>query len=293
MFQILYKSKQFRCIAWLTLVLQITSGCALFYHEHDDHWSSGIDYRSDRLGGYDDRGTSRDSDIDRDRRDNFRDEVTEGIAVGAVVSLGGSKLEPYQRWRYADQLASYILEANPDLKGRVDSYQYVSRRMGKPFETLVKAYRLDGELRGAALDALTAAQLRRRHLMMVSILPVDEEIQLPPERKAVIGRLNAEVDDYYTTQYQTIRLLALQVQVYDTVTGNLVSEEIFRSDDDGVSWATERKSVEYVGNSLLATLSNSALKTIQPGAYPKAPDRDDLIDGIWQRVAASVPDSIY
>jgi len=88
--------------------------------------------------------------------------ATGGLAIGAVVSANGrDALKPYQRWRYADQLASYILHANPQLHGQVDSYEYVSKRMGKPFANLLKSYRLTGDLDGESLDALRSAELRQ------------------------------------------------------------------------------------------------------------------------------------
>ena len=44
-----------------------------------------------------------------------------GLAIGTVVAANGRKaLKPFERWRYADQLASHVLLANPDLEGKVE-----------------------------------------------------------------------------------------------------------------------------------------------------------------------------
>jgi len=52
-----------------------------------------------------------------------QDRLPGGLVVGAVVNAEGrSALKPYQRWRYADQVASHILAVNPGLSGHVDSY---------------------------------------------------------------------------------------------------------------------------------------------------------------------------
>ena len=216
-----------------------------------------------------------------------------GLAVGAVVSANGrDALKPYQRWRYADQLASHILAANPQLQGQVDSYEYVSKRMGAPFAKLVKGYRQTGDLDGLALDALRSAELRRRHLMMVNILPFEEVNELSSDSKDIVGRYNDEVDDYYDVSYQTIRVLALRVQVYDTVAGSKIYDDIFRSDHGGVSLASERTARKYVGNSVVATLSNSLTSGFRDNEYPPAPKTEDVFRFLWGKIAEVVPGSL-
>ena len=214
----------------------------------------------------------------------------DGLAVGAVVSAAGGKaLKPYLRWSYADKLASQILEFNPRMRGQVDSYEYVSRRMGKSFSSLIENYREVGDLDGAALVALREAQLRRRFLMMVNILPLDQVIQLEPDAAPVIGRLNEEVDDYYDMRYQTVRLQELRVQIYDTAAGQKIFDEVFRSDDGGLSLASERSARKYVGNSLVAALSNSLANGFRDSEHPAAPKAEAVLERVWRNVAQALP----
>ena len=212
-----------------------------------------------------------------------------GLALGAVVNgRGRPALKPFERWRYADQLASHILLANPELEGQVDSYEYVSRRVGQPFASLVQGYRLEGDLSSRAIEQFRQHQLRRKYLMMVTITPLDQEIPLTPDREEVAGNLNKEVQDYYEERYQTIRLASVRVQVYDTESAAKVADREFRSDDNGVALATERQSKKYVGNSILAKLSNIATDPNGEGKHPKAPSREVVLNYIWERVAESI-----
>lgn len=216
-----------------------------------------------------------------------------GLAVGAVVNAHGrSPLRAFERWKKADQLASHILYSNPQLQGSVDSYEYVSKRVGEPFESLIQSFRLEGDLSDRALQAFKAAELRRRYLMLVSISPHEESIELQPELDPVIGQMNREIEDYYDARYQTIRLSAVRVQVYDTQQASKVFDQEFRSDDGGVALASERQSREYVGNSLLAALTNSAANGFKRTGYPAAPDKDDVMIYIWQRIANSLPGAV-
>jgi len=289
MYQILYKLKQTRHIAVVCALGLFATSCAFLpghYHGHDHgpgHTSA------DHAGGV--HGGSGDG---YGYGGGARAEVPEsGLAIGAVVAAQGrSALKPYKHWRHADRLASHILNANPHMQGRIDSYEYVSKRMGAPFKELVKSYRLNGDLDAEALNAVRSAQLRRRYLMMVSILPNEETIELSPDKEAVIGRLNEDVDDYYDVRYQTIRLASVRVQVYDTVSGQKLSDDIFRSDDGGVSLAAERNSRKYVGNSIVATISNSATNGFRESEYPPAPANDTVYNYLWGRIARGVPGGV-
>jgi len=108
-----------------------------------------------------------------------QDRLPGGLVVGAVVNAEGrSALKPYQRWRYADQVASHILAVNPGLSGHVDSYEYMAARVGKPLDSLLKGYRREGRFNSDAIEALTQSQLRRRYLMMVNILPNEQSFPL-------------------------------------------------------------------------------------------------------------------
>ena len=273
MFQKLYKWKQIQRITMVCLLGSFSVSCAFLPPLEGESGQSSIGRQGSNIDGV----------------DSFAG-ATGGLAIGAVVSANGrDALKPYQRWRYADQLASYILHANPQLHGQVDSYEYVSKRMGKPFANLLKSYRLTGDLDGESLDALRSAELRRRYLMMVNILPFEEINELSPDSNGVVGKYNEEVDDYYDVQYQTIRVLALRVQVYDTAAGSKIYDDIFRSDHGGVSLATERTSRKYVGNSLVATLSNSFSNGFRDNEYPPAPKTDDVFQFLWGRIAEEVP----
>ena len=120
-----------------------------------------------------------------------------GLVVGAVINASGRPaLSSADRWRYSDQLASSILAANPELSGNIDSYEYLARRVGAPLKSLLKGYRLEGDLNPRALESLKSAELRRRYLMLVSILPEEQSFPLKPDSRPVIGKLNREVHDY-------------------------------------------------------------------------------------------------
>lgn len=221
----------------------------------------------------------------------------EGLIVGAVVhAQGRSALQPFERWRYADQLASHILASHPQLSGSVDSYQYLSRRMGTPLNPLIQSYRLDGELSTRALESLKRAELRRRYLLLASILPNEQSFPLKPDIEPVIGQLNSEVHDYYDLNRQTILMTGVRVQVYDTYSQRKVFDKVVASDDGNHMLATQSRSRQYVGNSLLASISNTvsnALNGSASGAYPAPPKRDDVLTHIWGRIAAQLPGDVF
>ncbi len=219
-----------------------------------------------------------------------------GLAVGFVVNHESSKsLKSYQRHLYSDQLATFILENNPQLKGNIDSYNYVSTRIGKPFESLINSYKLEGDLSPRALTQLKNAQLRRRFLMLVSILPVDEEIQMSVDVEPVLGAAYPEVEDYEDVRYQTGRLKAVKVQVYDTSQGRKVLDQIYSSDHGGLLLAAERNGRRYVGNSLLGAMANSVTNRIRnsgSSGHPPAPSSAATLNYIWERIAKSMPGAI-
>lgn len=220
----------------------------------------------------------------------------DGIAVGFVVNSGAtSALKPYERQRYTDKLASAILELNPDLTGRLDSYGYVSARVGKGFSELINSYRLEGELSNRALRQIETAQLRRRYLMLATIAPVDQVVELPAEVRPRPGPSNYELDDYEQVRLHTVRLNLIRIEVYDTRGGQKVFEEEFSSDDQNTMLATEEGGVRYVGNSLLAAIANGVSNRIRHGSdlkHPKAPGRDVTLDHLWLQVAKSLPGAI-
>ncbi len=223
--------------------------------------------------------------------------VPNGLVVGAVINAPGrSVLTSADRWRYSDQLASAILAANPELSGNIDSYEYLARRVGAPLDSLLKAYRVEGDLSSRALESLKSAELRRRYLMLVSILPEEQSFPLKPDTSPVVGRLNRDVHDYRDHNRQTILLTAVRVQVFDTVSARKIADNIVRSDDGGRMLATESRSREYVGNSVFATITNSvsnALKGSADGKHPPPPKRDDVLRHIWTRVAVQLPGNVY
>ena len=220
-----------------------------------------------------------------------------GLIVGAVMHAPGREaLKPFERRRYADQLATSILTANPELSGSIDSYEYLSLRIGAPLGSLLNGYRAGGDFSPAALEALKTAQLRRRYLMMVSILPEEQSFPLKPDVEPVIGRLNREIPDYRDQSRQTILLTAVRVQVFDTITARKISDNIVRSDDGGQILANEYKSRQYVGNSVIASISNAvsnALRKTPEGKYPPPPARDDVLRHIWTRVAVQLPEDVF
>ena len=221
---------------------------------------------------------------------------SEGLVVGAVLNAGnGSALAAHERWRYADQLASHILDVNPQLRGNIDSYQYLSKRVGKPLGPILQGYRLSGELSEDALDALKAAQLRRRYLMLASISSREESLPLKPDLEPVVGPRNRDVHDYYELKRQTVLNTAVRVQVYDTYTGRKIHEDIISSHDDGRMLATENRSRKYVGNSVVAAISNTITNglTGSSAAYPAPPKRDDVLARMWSNLAEKLPGEIF
>lgn len=269
MYQILYKWRLIRRIVAVSSFGLFSVSCAIGHFDHGQPVQPGYGHQSGASGyqGLPDRG----------------------LAVGAVVSADGrDALKPYLRWRYADQLASHILYTHPHMQGQVDSYEYVSRRV-RSFDSLLKRYRQQGDLDGEALRTLREAELRRRYLMMVSILPGEESIELPPDLDPVVGHLNEKVDDYYDMRYHTIRLMTVRVQIFDTAAGQKIFDDVFSSNDGGVALASERRTRKYVGNSLVAALSNSASNGFRHTEYPPAPKIDVVFDRLWQRVAQALP----
>jgi hypothetical protein len=220
----------------------------------------------------------------------------DGLAVGFVVNSGATAaLKPYERRRYADKLASAILEYNPGLTGMLDSYGYVSARVGKGFSELINSYRLEGELSNRALRQIETAQLRRRYLMLATIAPVDEVFELPAEVQPRQGPSNYEIDDYENVRLHTVRLNLVRVEVYDTRGGQKIFEQEYSSDDQNSMLATEEGGVRYVGNSLLAALANGVSNRIKHGSdlkHPKAPAKDLTLDQLWRQVAQSLPGAI-
>lgn len=223
--------------------------------------------------------------------------VNEGLAVGFVTNHGDiGAFKPYQRLRYANKLASAILESNPRLQGQVDSYSYVSARMGKePFKSLVNSYRLEGDLGPRALEQLKTAQLRRRYLMLATISPVDEAIQLPVDVQPAAGRSNPDVEDYQDVELHTVRLKAVRVQIYDTYTRRKIQDNTYSSDDQDIMLATRRKGTRYLGNSLFGALANGVANSVKQSSdsvHPPAPSSEQTLDYLWRRIAQTVPGAV-
>lgn len=216
-----------------------------------------------------------------------------GLAVGFVVnSGGGAALKAHQRQRYSDKLASAILEENPEMSGNLDSYAYVSARVGKPFAGLVNSYRLEGTLSPRAIDQLHAAQLRRRYLLLATIAPIDQIVELPAEVRPRSGPANLDVEDYQDVRLHTVRLKAVKIEVYDLLARRKMMEKILSSDDQNSMLATQSGGQRYVGNSLLAAIANSVGNRIRHGGdlkYPGAPDQQRTLDHLWRQVARSLP----
>lgn len=217
-----------------------------------------------------------------------------GVAVGVVVNqLGAKPLKDYERRRYADQIAAQILHQHPSLDGRIDSYAYVSRRMGKdPFKDFVKAFREHGSLAPRHRNALIESKLRRRYLMLVGISPVDEKLQLPPIVQPVPHKANGRLADYELVRYQTARVKTVELQVYDTTNGRLILREKISSTDGGKAVVNERTGKRYKGNSLLAAVTNSLGNKLRYGGnadYPQAPSKAHTLNYIWQLIAEAVP----
>ncbi len=217
----------------------------------------------------------------------------DGLAVGFVVNSGeSSALKAYQRLRHTDKLASAILHYNPGLSGKIDSYGYVSARIGDGFSELINSYRLEGELSSRAINQLRASQLRRRYLMLAMIAPIDQVVELPAEVKPRSGPRNLDLNDYEDVRLHTVRLNVVRVEVYDTVSGQRVFQQEYSSDDQNTMLAAEEDGVRYVGNSLLAAIANGVSNRIRHGAdlkHPSAPDKDLTLDHLWRQVAQSLP----
>ncbi len=222
--------------------------------------------------------------------------ITGGLAVGFVVNQSGAKkLKDFERRRYADQIAAQILLANPAIDGRIDSYGYVSRRLGSAFSDVVDAYRRNGSLEPRHRATMVESKLRRRYLMLVSISPVDEKVQMPPVVQAVPHKNNGQLADYELVRYQTARIKTVEVQVYDTVNGRRVLLEEFSSTDGGKAVVNERTGKRYKGNSLLAAVTNSLGNKLRYGgnvSYPEAPSTAHTLNYIWQLIAEGLPQRI-
>lgn len=220
---------------------------------------------------------------------------SDGLAVGFITKSGkGTALKPYQRSRYADRLASSILASNPGLRGRVDSYAYVSARIGSPFNDVINSYRLEGDLSPRSLVQLKSAQLRRRYLMLATISDIDEAIELPVDVNPVVGPSNPEVDDYQDVRFQTVRLKAIRVQMYDTHSASKIMDKIYSSDDRDIMLATERSGRRYVGNSLLGAFANSVSNRVKRASdveHPPAPTSEQTLDYLWGQIAQDLPGS--
>jgi hypothetical protein len=222
--------------------------------------------------------------------------VRDGLAVGFVVNSGSSgALKEHERRRYADKLASAILDVNPSLSGKLDSYEYVSARVGKPMSDLINSYRLEGDLSRRAMSQFHNAQLRRRYLMLVTISPIDQVVELQAEVKAKSGPANYDLEDYEDIRLHTVRLNAVRVQVYDLRAQSKIQDQTYSSDDQNTMLATETEGRRYVGNSLLAALANGVSNRIRHGGdldHPEAPGRNVTLDHLWRQVAQSLPGAL-
>jgi len=220
----------------------------------------------------------------------------DGLAVGFVVkSHGSAALKAYERSNHAYDIARNILAANPRLRGNLSGYRYVSQRVGKNFKSFIDRYRLEGDLSRSALNDLKRAQLQRRFLLLATLAPLDEIIELPPEVEPIVGSSNPQTGDYERVRLQTMRLNAVKVQVYDTWRGRKVLEQIVRSDDKNRMFATERSGVRYKGNSLMGALANSVSNRIAHTSdirHPPPPNKRDALNFLWRRIAQSVPGSL-
>lgn len=216
--------------------------------------------------------------------------------MGFVVNSGkSSALKDYQRANYTDKLASAILAANPALEGRLDSHRYVSARVGDPMADLIKSFRLEGELSDRAMNQLHNAQLRRRYLMLATISPIDQVIELQADVKRRSGPANYNLEDYEDVRLHTVRLKAVRVQTYDLVTRRRIQDETYSSDDHDTMLATEVEGRRYVGNSLLAAIANGFSNRIKYGGdldHPAAPASDRTLDHLWRQIAANLPRSL-
>jgi len=219
----------------------------------------------------------------------------DGLAVGFVVKTqGASALKPYERSKHAYNLAGNILSSNPRLRGKLSGYRYVSQRLGQSFASFVDRYRLEDGLSRSALNELKDRRLERRFLLLATIRPLDEIIELPPEIETVVGSTNTDVQDYERVRLQTIRLNEVHVRVYDTWRGRKVLDQLVRSDDNNRMFATQRTGTRYKGNSLLGALANSVSNGIARSdiSHPPPPNKQDALNFLWQRIAQSVPGSL-
>ena len=219
-----------------------------------------------------------------------------GLAVGFITSTGtAAKLKPYQRARYADRLASAILEVNPGLTGQIDSYSYVSARVGKPFANIVDRYRSEGELGRSVLSQLKTSKLRRRYLMVAGILNIDDTHELPVEVTPLSGPSNPDLEDYQKVRFHTVRFKAVNVQIYDTYNGRKIVDQIISSDQQDVMLASERSGKRYTGNSFLGALANSMSNRVQGASdvdHPPAPSSDLALDYLWRQIALQLHGSV-
>jgi len=220
----------------------------------------------------------------------------DGLAVGFVVNSGKeSSLKNHERLRYADKLASAILEFNPAMAGNLDSYGYVEARVGKPFSDLVNSYRLEGDLSDRAMGQFHSAQLRRRYLMLATISPIDQVVELQAEVNPKSGPSNYDLEDYEEVRLHTVRLKAVRVQVYDLRARRKIQDEVYSSDAQNTMLATEAEGRRYVGNSLLAAIANGVSNRIQHGGdldHPKPPAQEVTLDHLWRQIAQSLPGAL-
>ncbi len=221
------------------------------------------------------------------------DSLHRGLAVGFVVNNEGvSALKSHERLRYSDKLASAILQYNPALTGNLDSYSYVEARVGKPFSDLISRYRLEGDLSDRALTQLHNSQLRRRYLMLATILPVNKVVELPADVTPRSGPANYDIEDYEDVRLQTVRLREVKVQVYDLLSRRKIQDLTFGSDNQNKMIAAETEGRRYVGNSLLAAIANGVSNRIRHGtdlSHPAAPDSDMTLDHLWSQAAQNLP----
>ena len=217
----------------------------------------------------------------------------DGMAVGFVIrTQDAPALKPYERSKHAYNLAGNILSSNPGLRGKLSGYRYFSQRLGKSFGSFVNQYRQNNGLSKSALQELKNHRLERRFLLLATIQPLDEVIELPPEITPVAGSSNHDVKDYERVRLQTVRLNAVHVRVYDTWRGNIVLDQVVRSDEQNLMIATERSGIRYRGNSLLGELANSVSNRDSDVTHPPPPDKRDALDFLWRRFAQSVPGSM-
>ena len=218
----------------------------------------------------------------------------DGLAIGFVVrTQGAPALKPYERSKHAYNLAGNILSSNPGLQGKLSGYRYFSQRLGPSFSHFVSRYRLEDGLSRNALKELRNQRLERRFLLLATIQPLDEIIELPAEVEAISGSTNVDVRDYEHVRLQTIRLNEVHVRVYDTWRGQIVLDQIVRSDDKNRMFATERSGVRYRGNSFLGAIANGVSNRIAHNdiRHPPPPNKRDSLNFLWQKIAQSVPGS--